>query len=125
MRVLGNCSILLKFRLILISINRLLSYNGGRSVNRVGWPGSFRSANYKQEAIMLTLKSESLNRCYSILKEFVEGAETSKGQKGMARLALEQLQRVTAGNSQDESAVIPNLPLAGSADCVYRPRADN
>jgi len=58
------------------------------------------------------LKKDNLNVCLSILKEFVDDSSSQENQKERAILALEQLQRITAG--------------VDGADifCLGRPRAD-
>jgi len=59
---------------------------------------------------MSHLKDESLKKCVSMLREFIR--ETKSGKKGTALLALDQLQKITAGT--------------GTSDliCATRPRVD-
>jgi hypothetical protein len=47
---------------------------------------------------MSRLKTENLKRCVSILKEFIDEASTQDNKKGIAKLALTQLHRISAGN---------------------------
>jgi hypothetical protein len=43
------------------------------------------------------LKVENLNKCVSLLREFVEESSEANNKKGIAKLALEQLEKITAG----------------------------
>lgn len=62
---------------------------------------------------MSYLKNQSIEKCFSLLREYIE--ETPYGRnKGGAVLALEQLQRITAGNGGDQENV----------SCNDRPRAN-
>ncbi|MFC2141136.1 hypothetical protein ACFLQP_02445 [Acidobacteriota bacterium] len=58
---------------------------------------------------MSHLKDESLKKCVSLLREFIQ--EAPGGKKGTAILALNQLQKVTAGTS------------TSFLTCATRPRA--
>jgi hypothetical protein len=70
----------------------------------------------KGEKTMSYLKRENLNRCFSLLREFVEESTAQNDKKGTAILALSQLQKVMAG------AEVPTAdPLPG---CSGRPIAD-
>jgi len=60
------------------------------------------------------LKKESIKKCLGMLEEFIEGADDMNNKKGPARLALIQLQRITAG----EDLMLPLL------SCTGRPRAE-
>lgn len=62
---------------------------------------------------MKRLRDESQKKCFSILREFIKGTPPDE-RKGAAVLALDQLQRVTAGTT---------LPLVGSSVCSGKPRA--
>lgn len=77
---------------------------------------------------MSNLKTESLNKCFSLLKEFIEesGNETKRG---IAALALDQLRRVTAGKDKDEDPELPidggdNTALSDGGRCLTRPKGD-
>jgi hypothetical protein len=59
---------------------------------------------------MSHLKDESLKKYVSLLREFIQEAPGSK--KGIAMLALNQLQKITAGTS------------ASFLTCATRPKAD-
>lgn len=64
---------------------------------------------------MSHLKKENMNKCFSLLRDFIAEAEASNPQKGAAKLALNQLQKITAGTAK------PELDVGG---CQSRPRAD-
>lgn len=75
---------------------------------------------------MSNLKTESLNKCFSLLREFIDesGDETRKGR---AALALEQLRRITAGKEKDADQPVPgldSLALLGGDRCLTKPRGD-
>jgi hypothetical protein len=46
---------------------------------------------------MGSLKAENLKKCVSLLREFIDESSEANNKKGIAKLALEQLQRITAG----------------------------
>jgi hypothetical protein len=46
---------------------------------------------------MVRLKVENLNKCVSLLREFIDESSEANNKKGIAKLALEQLERITAG----------------------------
>ena len=46
---------------------------------------------------MSRLKEENLKKCFSILRDFIEGAAQDDKNKGTAILALNQLQKIKAG----------------------------
>ncbi len=60
---------------------------------------------------MSTLKSDSLKKCLSFLREYVDETPLNK-RKRVAVLALDQLQRITAGVS------------ASGNSCNGKPRVD-
>ena len=62
---------------------------------------------------MNRLKKQNLNKCISLLREFVDGASAATHKKRVAELALEQLQKITAGTGAGES---------DSLSCLGRPR---
>ncbi|MCI0470228.1 MAG: hypothetical protein L0Y73_01055 [Candidatus Aminicenantes bacterium] len=65
---------------------------------------------------MSHLKKENLNKCFSLLREFVEESAAVDNKKGIAVLALNQLQKVIAGG---ESAGVQI-----TAFCVGKPIAN-
>jgi len=64
---------------------------------------------------MSHIKKENLNKCISLLKEFIDDAGATMPRKGAAKLALNQLLNITAG------AAARDLEVGG---CNTRPRAD-
>jgi hypothetical protein len=46
---------------------------------------------------MVRLKVENLNKCVSLLREFIDESSEADNKKGIAKLALEQLEKITAG----------------------------
>jgi hypothetical protein len=70
------------------------------------------------------LKTENSKKCFSILREFIDDSPLMGSQKQRAALALEQLQKITAGTgSLDSSNAGDSTGESGSA-CISRPRAD-
>jgi len=63
---------------------------------------------------MSKLKSENLHKCVSLLREFIDQAAEMENKKVIAKMALGQLQKITAGSSSD---VLEPM-------CSSRPRAD-
>jgi hypothetical protein len=61
---------------------------------------------------MRSLKAENIKKCVSLLREFIEESQEEHNKKGVALLALGQLQKITAGT------------ITPAAQCYYRPRAD-
>lgn len=61
------------------------------------------------EVGMSQLKQESVNKCFSLLREYI--GEPRNGNKESAVLALDQLQAITAGSS-----------FEGGRGCVGKPR---
>jgi hypothetical protein len=59
------------------------------------------------------LKVENLNKCVSLLREFVDESSEANNKKGIAKLALEQLERITAG--------IEPLAAFGGCDIAAKP----
>jgi len=71
---------------------------------------------------MKQLNGENVKKCMSLLKEFIDQSMTGDGQKRIAVLALEQLQKINAGSGdtdKDNSVILGFDPL-----CYGRPRAD-
>ena len=64
----------------------------------------------------MTLTNENVNKCVSLLNDFIQEAGEQGLNTGTARLALDQLQRITAGtgfsNTEKQSW------------CFARPRAE-
>ncbi|NIQ67867.1 MAG: hypothetical protein GTN94_15200 [Candidatus Aminicenantes bacterium] len=76
------------------------------------------------------LKIENSKTCFSILREFIEDSSIKGSEKERAILALEQLQKITAGTgSGDGSDPVDgdNIGTVGSESdspgCLGRPRA--
>ena len=65
---------------------------------------------------MSQLKKETVTRCFSLLREYI-GGESLGSKKEIAILALDQLQKITAGTDSQDSN--DNVMLA----CTGRPRA--
>ena len=63
---------------------------------------------------MRKLRAESLNKCLSLLREFIEESPVQDNKKGIANLALGQLQKITAGTD----------PLPSGGNCSSIPRID-
>jgi len=64
---------------------------------------------------MSRLKDENLEKCVSLIREFIDETSTEGNKKEIAILALNQLQSITAGSVQQS--------LLGPS-CLTRPRAD-
>lgn len=58
----------------------------------------------------------------SLLREFVEASLASDDKKGIATLALNQLQKITAGTGEQDP-VNENPPENTVLGCIPRPRA--
>jgi hypothetical protein len=68
---------------------------------------------------MSHLKKEMANKCFSLLREYIDETPLSS-KKETAVLALDQLQKITAGTgSQDTNNGSTTFILA----CIGRPRA--
>ena len=65
---------------------------------------------------MSKLKKENVKKCVSLLRAFVEESSSHDNQKQRAILALNQLQKITAGT--DPAVVIGDV----SFFCLGRPR---
>jgi len=61
---------------------------------------------------MRSLKAENIKKCVSLLQEFIEASQEEHNKRGMALLALEQLQKITAGI------------ISPGPQCKGHPRAD-
>lgn len=81
---------------------------------------------------MSHLKKETLNQCFSLLREFIHKASDQNNRKGVAIMALNQLERVTAGTTETLDTICIDTPLAdglaamGQPDtiCIDTPLAD-
>ncbi|MDQ1350199.1 MAG: hypothetical protein QG657_500 [Acidobacteriota bacterium] len=65
---------------------------------------------------MSNLKRDNLKKCFSLLREFVEESAVVDNKKGIAILALSQLQKVIAGGDVTVENTDPG--------CAGRPIAD-
>lgn len=77
---------------------------------------------------MSNLKTESLNKCFSLLREFIEESG-NESKKGVAALALDQLKRITAGKEKEDNPVPSigigdSLTLSDGGRCLSRPKGD-
>jgi hypothetical protein len=63
------------------------------------------------------LNLENLNKCVSLLREFVDESSEANTKKGIAKLALNQLQKIMAGNDSIGNGDV-------SFFCFGKPRAD-
>lgn len=67
------------------------------------------------------LKNENLNKCLSLLREYLdEGPSNNK--KGAAILALDHLQKITAGTDSQGVSLDSNAPETSGSFCTGRPR---
>lgn len=80
----------------------------------LGW---IDKACKKGEIDMNSLKKENLKKCFSLLKEYLDEAPLNK-KKGGAVLALEQLQKITAGVGSQDIPAVSYGPV-----CINKPRA--
>ena len=77
---------------------------------------------------MTELKKQNVDKCFSLLREFIDEADSRNGKKGNVRLALEQLQRITAGATDENSPSCTDYPRAigepvTALSCTDYPRA--
>ena len=68
---------------------------------------------------MSKLRKENVKKCVSLLREFVEESSALDNKKERAILALNQLQKITAGT--DSAGVVGNV----FSFCIARPRVDS
>lgn len=75
---------------------------------------------------MNNLKSETVSKCFSLLREFIEETPGVNNKRGVAILALNQLRRVTAGTDGDDDENVIDDIVLNSVDfyCMGNPRAD-
>jgi len=80
---------------------------------------------------MSRLRDESMEQCFSLLREFIE--RTSRDSRnGTAALALDQLQRIMAGTTDPPESSCIETPLADGSpggsnygsSCIETPLAD-
>ena len=69
---------------------------------------------------MSKLRKENVKKCVSLLREFVEESSALDNKKERAILALNQLQKITAGTDSNITT-IGNVYLR----CLGRPRVDS
>jgi hypothetical protein len=67
---------------------------------------------------MAKLRAENVKKCVSILKDFIAGS--SSGDKQKAILALEQLQKITAGTDTQTPGCL-GRPRIDGGSCGKRP----
>ncbi len=60
---------------------------------------------------MANLKKEALNKCFSLLREFIDETSEGNNRKGVAVMALNQLERVTAGTTENANPTCVDTPL--------------
>lgn len=81
---------------------------------------------------MSRLKTKNSEKCFSILREFIDDAPLAGSNKQRAILALEQLQKITAGTTETRGSPCIDTPLAdgtrvggeSSSPCIDTPLAD-
>ncbi len=78
---------------------------------------------------MSQLREANLKKCVSLLQDFIDGSMDSEDKKGMAGLALQQLQMITAGHKKEKSEddinpYIDNTMMEGGPKCITTPMAD-
>jgi hypothetical protein len=72
---------------------------------------------------MSYLKNENLNKCFSLLREYLdEGPSNNK--KGAAILALDQLQKITAGQNRHNISIDNNRAENSFLACNGKPRVN-
>ncbi len=69
---------------------------------------------------MSHLKNESVNRCFSLLREYIDESPLTDKKKSAA-LALDQLHKVTAGS--DPGSSTPDGGTFDNSGCNAKPRA--
>ncbi|MCP4151531.1 MAG: hypothetical protein GY757_27560 [bacterium] len=73
---------------------------------------------------MSYLKEESLEKCFTLLGEFIDEAQALSNHKGVATLALKQLERITAGTLLKGAPAEVGGEVGINSFCTGRPRAD-
>jgi hypothetical protein len=69
---------------------------------------------------MSNLKAQNLKKCFSLLREFIDESSLHN-KKGIALLALNQLQKITAGTSSTGSSDSSNPTDGPRSLCQSRP----
>ena len=64
---------------------------------------------------MSSLKKEALNKCFSLLREYIDESSEKNNRKGVAVMALDQLERVTAGTTGGSNPICIDSPLLDGA----------
>jgi hypothetical protein len=72
---------------------------------------------------MSHLKEKNVNKCVSLLREYID-ATALNHQKESAILALNQLQKITAGTDSTDSSNSSNPTDGLLSKCFGRPKAD-
>ncbi len=72
---------------------------------------------------MSKLKTQNLKKCFSLLREFIDESSQSN-KKGIAMLALNQLQKITAGTDSTGSSDGSNPTDGPRSICYTKPRGD-
>lgn len=73
---------------------------------------------------MSRLKDESVKKCFDLLREFIDEPSMGDSKRGIAVLALNHLQKITAGASLDDPASGGDASLGQDPNCVELPRID-
>jgi hypothetical protein len=78
---------------------------------------------------MNRLKKENIDKCLSLLKEFIEKSSEEDQKKGIAMLAIDQLSKINAGAETVGGPQCKGHPRAdyvkhGGPQCKGHPRAD-
>ncbi len=74
---------------------------------------------------MSSFKAENVKKCVSLLREFIGESSTLNKKKETAILALNQLQKITAGTSSGDNSGSDNSTSSVGTSCDSRPRGDN
>ncbi|MGE5342559.1 MAG: hypothetical protein ACM3SY_13875 [Candidatus Omnitrophota bacterium] len=68
---------------------------------------------------MSNLKKQNMNKCLSLLQEFVNNAEAGNNQKMVAALALDQLKKIAAGSDPGLQMIVASTGCNGIARIDY------
>jgi len=71
---------------------------------------------------MSHLSRENINKCVSLISDFIEQSKADSERKGAAVLALRHLQQITAGTGNEGD--VANVADEGGPRCIGRPLAD-
>ncbi len=69
---------------------------------------------------MTNLKNENVNKCFSLLRDYITEASTNN-KKEIAILALNQLQKITAGGKTEQISL--HDISSGGSSCNGKPRS--